>query len=495
MAERPIAFIASLMPAAQALAALALLALVPAAAVAKTLYVDGSTGNDAVSYAANGPTTPWRTIGRAAWGSTSRGAPNAGEAARAGDVVRIAPGTYVTTATNARFDPAYNPANSGTSASPIRFETTGTVVLTYSSGSGPMIGANTRNHIQWSGFTISETSAPTRSDTGPVTFFNVTGGSIESSTLTGNPNWTTRVGDNYSGVRLEDAADVRVANNVIRDYGGQTGDENHNGVETYRSYPVTIENNHISNCGAGIYMKAVNTSTLAVDRVVIRQNIFESNRTGVRVLRMPMTSARPMLIYQNIFLNWDTAGVWINVFDNGATDPTWIRVFNNTFDGSGGAAIGLYNYSVFKAGTNALFWNNIVYGGSHSVRMDTTDLAANSTKDRFDFENNLYFAWTVGFGDLAGQLRTLQSWKGLNQDAASTSNDPLFVNRAGRDFRLQASSPARTMGRSVHGVGGAAGAVIPAGAYISGQETIGPSTVYTPPTTIPAPSNLRFTSP
>lgn len=483
-----------MMPCTRVLAALAFLALIPMTTAAKTLYVDGATGNDSVSYAANGPTAPWRTIGRAAWGSTSRGTPNAAEAARAGDVVRIAAGTYVTTATNARFDPAYNPVNSGTASSPIRFETTGTVVLTYSSGSGPMIGANTRNHIQWSGFTISETSAPTRSDTGPVTFFNVVGGSIEASTLTGNPNWTARVGDNYPGVRLEDAAEVRIAHNVIRNYGGQTGDENHNGIETYRSFPVTIENNHISNCAAGIYMKAVHTSTLAVDRVVIRQNIFESNRNGVRVMRMPMTSARPMLIYQNIFLNSTEAGLWINVFDNGATDPTWIRAFNNTFVSNSGAAFGAYNFSYFKAGTNALFWNNIAYGGSHSVRMDTTNLAMNTTKDRFDFENNVYYGWTVGFGDLAGQSRTLASWKSLNQDIASTNTDPLFVDRAGRDFRLQASSPARTTGRAVYGIGGVLGAVIPAGAYITGQEIIGPSIGLGQPT-LPAPANLRFTSP
>lgn len=476
----------------------------PAAAWAKTLYVDGTSGNDAVSYAANSAASPWRTIGRAAWGSTSRSAPNTSEAARAGDVVRISSGTYTTVASGARFDPAYNPANHGAAGSPIRFEAVGTVVLTYSSGSGPMIGSNGRNYIEWSGFTISETTAPTRSDTGPVTFLGVTGGSIESSILTGNPNWTGRIGDNYPGVRLEDASGVRIANNTIRDYGGTTGDENHNGIETYRSYPVTIENNYISNCAAGIYMKAVNTETLVVDTVVIRYNVFTGNRTGVRVLRMPMTSSRPMLIYQNVFTNWGGAGVWWNFYDNGVTDPTWIRVFNNTFvSNGGGAAVAAINNSSFKAGTNGLFWNNIVSGGANAVRMDTTDLTTNTRKDRFDFERNVYFGWSTSFGDLAGTGRTFQQWQALGQDVTGLTADPLFVNRAGGDYRLQSGSPARTAGRALYGVGGGNGATIPAGAYISGNEVIGPSAGYVPPPVPPtpppsappaAPTNLRIIS-
>lgn len=478
--------------------------LAPAVTEAKTLYVNGSSGNDSVSYANNSSSAPWRTIGRAAWGSTNRSSPNGAEAAKAGDVVRIAAGTYSTVGNLTgggfgRLDVAYNPANEGRPGSPIRFEAVGTVVLTFTSGAGPMIGAYQRDYIEWSGFTISESTAPTRSDTGPVTFFEVTGGAIESSILTGNPNWTARVGDNYSGVRVEDASGIRIANNTIRNYGGQTNDENHNGIETYRSFPLLIENNFISNCGAGIYMKAVNPETLVVDTVIIRYNVISGNPTGVRFLRMPMTAARPMLVYQNIFTNWGEAGVWWNVFDNGPTDPTWIRVFNNTFVGSGGAGVGTYNHTAFKPGTNSLFRNNIVSGGTVSVRMDTTDLTANTRKDRFDFDRNVYHAPSDAFGNLAGEDRTFQFWQNLGQDASGTVADPLFVNRGGGDYRLQANSPARSLGRAVHSVGGSDGTVIPAGAYITGSEVIGPSSGYVvdpprdPPLTPPsAPGNLRI---
>ena len=158
----------------------------PLTAEAKPLYVNATSGNDATSYAANSSSAPWRTIGRAAWGSTSRSSPNAAEAARAGDVVYIAAGTYSTVGQNNRWLVAYNPANEGTAAAPIRFEATGVVNLTFTSGAGPMIGSNGRNYIQWSGFTITKSTAPSVSDTGPVVFFGadfdyVQGGSIKTA--------------------------------------------------------------------------------------------------------------------------------------------------------------------------------------------------------------------------------------------------------------------------------------------------------------------------
>ena len=116
--------------------------LVPFSVEAKTLYVDPN-GNDAVTYANNGPTTPWQSIGRAAWGTTSRFSGDPSQAARAGDVIRIAAGTYATAGLTtggggARQDVAYNPVNNGTAGSPIRFECVGVCVLTFSSGAGPI---------------------------------------------------------------------------------------------------------------------------------------------------------------------------------------------------------------------------------------------------------------------------------------------------------------------------------------------------------------------
>jgi hypothetical protein len=463
-------------------------------AQAKTLYVDGSRGDDSVSYTENGPSRPWKTIGRAAWGSVERTAPVAAQAAKAGDVVRIAAGVYSTAGSNQRFEPAYQPANSGEPGKPIRFEGVHEVRLVYSGGRGPMIGAAQRNHIEWAGFVIDEATAPTTSDTGPVTFLAATGGSVEHCVLTGNPSWAEREGDNYPGIRLEDASGIRIYSNEISDYGGRTsgaGDENHGGIETYRSFPVTIEHNRIVNAGAGIYMKAVHPTTLATGSVVIRFNVFENNRSAIRVLRMPMTAQNPMLIYQNLFHKGNDYGVWVNFFDDGPTDPQYIRIFNNTFLDHTGAAVAAYHNRAFKAGTQVLFWNNVIAGGAHAIRMDGTDMRTNTAKDRFDFEHNLYVGTKSGFALLGRDEASLSDWKRrFRQDAASpeaTNRRELFANEAERDFRLRASSPGRGLGRAVHGVGGVDGTSIPAGAYITGDEQLGPrARVGVPPPGLPS---------
>ena len=468
---------------------LAVLVLVPFTAEAKTLYVNAGTGNDATTYAANSEAFPWRTIGRAAWGSTNRGAPSASEAARAGDVVYIVPATYTTVGNLTgggfgRQDVAYNPVNSGTPGSPIRFECTGTCVLTYSSGAGPMIGSMDRNYIEWSGFSLTEATAPTRQDTGPVTFFRAIGGSLENSILTGVDNWTARVGDNYTGVRLEDSSGVRIANNHIRNFGGVTGDRNHAGIETYRSYPILIENNEITNCGSGIYLKGTSpTSTVAT--VTVRFNLLRRNRWALHVLQLPMTSAQPALFYQNVFEGNYESALWINAFDNSQYDAKWVRFFNNTIVNNA-AGMASYNWGAFPADANFLWANNIVSGTGNRLRMDNANDTQNLTATTHALDRNVYATESFTTG---GTSRSLAYLRGFGQDSNSVVTNPGFVSAT--DYRLASGSPARTVGRALYGVGGPNGAVIPAGAYITGNERIGPSGAAAPG--LPsAPTGLRI---
>src|SRR5687767_10038478 len=154
------------------------------------------------------------------------------------------------------------------------------------------------------------------------------------------------------------------------------------GVQTC-ALPI-FENNLIENCASGIYMKAVNTHTLAVDRVDIRFNRFVNNRWGINVLRMPMTEQKPMVIAQNVFERNRESGMWVTVFDNGPTDPTWIRVVNNTFVNNE-AAMFNYNHQTWKPGSRHLYVNNVVVGGKVSIRIDTRDVALNTTRDRQEY--------------------------------------------------------------------------------------------------------------
>src|SRR3989338_9704609 len=187
---------------------------------AKTLYVDGAAGDDAVTWAANGPSNPWRTIGRAAWGSANRAAPNGAEAAQAGDVVSIATGTYAS-ALNAGTDHTrwivlYNPANNGAAGDPITFRAEGMVAIQAPSWDGPVIGASGRNYIHWTGpFYIDEAVIDTAPDTGPVVLHDNTGSGIDGAMIHGaGATWA----DNHNGVRVEWCDQCFIRNAMIDNF-------------------------------------------------------------------------------------------------------------------------------------------------------------------------------------------------------------------------------------------------------------------------------------
>lgn len=140
----------------------------------KTLYVNATMGNDATSYENNSVNSPWRTIGRASWGSTNFANPNAGQAAKAGDTVLISAGIYWESGdpNGTRYSVALNPANSGTAESPIVFRGIGLVYVRLNPGvRGAMIGyASARNYIVWDNFQIDDYYGGSREDTGPVVF-------------------------------------------------------------------------------------------------------------------------------------------------------------------------------------------------------------------------------------------------------------------------------------------------------------------------------------
>src|SRR4030043_174602 len=138
-------------------------------AFTKTLYVNGSTGSDATTYANNNINNPWLTIGRAAWGNATRPSsvddnspPTSSEAAQAGDTVMVASGTYYTTqgsSSPANWDEVvYNSANEGTYSNPIVFYADGQVILQteLSNGGQPVFGSRLRDYVEWNGFTAYE---------------------------------------------------------------------------------------------------------------------------------------------------------------------------------------------------------------------------------------------------------------------------------------------------------------------------------------------------
>jgi Right handed beta helix region len=461
-----------------------LLALVvPLSAEAKTLYVNGATGVDAVPYRSNSESSPWRSIGRAAWGSTDRSVPNSTEAAQAGDTVLVAAGNYATAGSDSRNIPAYNPANSGTERNPITFEAVGPVTLTLSSSRGSVIGAYERNYIVWKGFSINENHAPSHPDTGSVTFWFSAGSTVENLTLDGNGD--PGHGDNHPGIRIEISKNITARNNIIRNYRTSgVNPMNGAGIQIYNSKGLLIEQNDISNCGTGIYFKQIGwTSSVAVAPAkisdqsdIVRYNLIHDVLHGLLHLRHAHTSPDVYVLWhQNIVLRAAEGGITIWGFNSaGLIDgPTNGRFVNNTIYGS--------QHGVFLVGVrlrekaNMLLQNNLIVNSrGHALYNEPARGNESWEIDRLRMDWNWYYGNRSFAND--GTQRTIENFQATydKQETNSTDGaDPGFVASANADFHLSKGSPALTGGRAVHGIGGKDGERIPVGAYITGDEIIG----------------------
>lgn len=479
----------SLVSRARVLSLFALVAFGPAVVEAKTLYVNGATGNDSVTYEANSESNPWRTIGRAAWGSTNRAARNGNQAARAGDVVLVAAGTYSTAGTGSRNEIAYLSENSGTAGNPIVFRAVGVVQLTLSSGDGPVIGAYSRNYITWDGFRIHEGSAPSRTDTGSVTVYGCTGCTLQNLDIDGSGSGNSRQ-DNHNGIRIEGSRNITVRNSRITNVYNASNPNNGACIMTYAVGALLLENNDISYCGAGIFIKGGPNTASSVDTITIRYNyLHDIGRPGgggsalVFHAGASGTPERPILVYQNIVNNvLNDAAVRVWPFDNNDLYNTArnIKVFNNTMIN---ARAGLWISSQPIANAGIVFQNNIAV-----VRGGVIEANATNINDQSVLASNRNVSSNATWGIVPVEVRrALAQWQGATgQDANSVSANPGFVGAL--DFHLTAGSPARTAGRALYGIGGAAGATIPAGAYITGSEVIGLATGPVPS----APTNLRI---
>jgi parallel beta-helix repeat protein len=457
----------------------------PAVLQGKTLYVDVDDAgcSDDTTYANNDADNPWCTIGRAAWGNASRSTPSTTQAAQAGDVVLISAGIYWTDGPTVsdRFGVALNPANSGTSGNPITFRGVGEVYvrMNYGFRSG-MIGSAGRDYIVWDNFYIDDYYGGSLSDTGPVIF---TGGAsycqLINSTVVGHPGsyyheYATFTG-NYNGIRLEPAHHTTIKNNEIYNV---TGTQNEAGIMLYSSTYSIIENNHIHDCGTGIYVKG--ETTVNQEYNTIRYNLVEDcTASGISHGYFNRYGET----YQNI-VSGCGSGIVIRTLDDGDQILNSYIVNNTLFDNDQHFLV------MVDAGTNTTVANNITSGGTNVYwSWGGTDQSDN-TYDR----NNLYGQSGI-FAYMASGNYTLSQWQAaFGYDANSVTTDPSFTDAANGDFTLQAGSPALTLGRTITAIHGTSGETIPAGAYITGTETIGiESTVSSTPSITGIPTIIGVT--
>ena len=471
-----------------------------------TLHVNASSGSDSVPKGSNSASTPWRTIGRAVWGSTNRSAMNPSEAAAAGDTVLVAGGTYTTSvAVNDRWAVVYNPVNAGTASQPITITCVGACVLGAQNANGPVIGASERSYIKWyadiaqghfwqlnsygrQGGTAGPTQINTTPDTGPVVCHATSGCWIEGMNIDGGLQLD--YSDNYNGVRLESCTSCTVRNNIIRNFRNLANSGNGTGVTLYGSANAIVEHNLVANVGSGIAVKDTGAS-LPQQAVVVRFNRFDNADRCISTSMTTSTGGRNY-VYQNVCMN---GRMGLHVTGNGFRGEWY---FNNTFYNLSEAGVLLQTTS----GSGGRFWNNVVINSARAV-VATATMPPDSV---VDFEHNVYNGLANHYTGPEGD-RSLSSFRSAyptHEQAApaSVSTNPMLVNPGAGDFRMctgagapvsscSGPSPVGGLGVDLFDLDGDGNTteVVRPGAYVTNGEIMGPTAL---PNGLPrAPLNLR----
>ena len=449
--------------------------LLPASVEAKNLYVDNSRGNDSISYANNDQNNPWRTIGRAAWGTTSRDNPNPSQAARAGDTVYIASGTYDDSSGFSSREPLYAPVNSGTAGNYITFQAVGTVELTTSgSNVSPIIGSSYgRPYIKWDGFTLNQANINYRAGNGlvQVKADHVT---ISNCTITGIHTVYDGYDDQHNAILAYGNSNDLLEGLVIRncDISGFTGGSGRNdsAITLYYLGSAVIEHNRIHHSTTGIYAKTTTTDSSGVH---IRYNLFH-NQQGDCIVPQ---SHSYWYVYQNIFRDSSTGFTFFpTIYQTGTSKPRYLYVVNNTFDNIEWGAIYWKDAQFIN---NCFVQNNIITNSRYGIY--STFPYASMTTGRVAFNYNLFNNYNSFGIHSEGSGFSFASWQNDHQQDLNSGNNvnPHYVDASSNDFRLQPSSPCRADGPYA-GVDildldndGGTSDPIAMGAYIAGDETIG----------------------
>ncbi len=463
--------------------------LIPFLTEAKNLYVNNSGSpacSDATTYANNSASSPWCTLLRATWGRTDgnrSASSNPSQAAQPGDIIYVSAGTYHYSGVfNGAYpsDGLYKLANNGSVGTTI--EAVGTVELTSNtSGDHAIIGGTSLGtpnaYVTWKGFTLNQANIGWRKGWG-VIFIAEAYTTIENCTIIGAYHTYPHGADNHAGIMVHGPrsgactgglSNITIKNNRIYGFTGASG-RNDAGITLYcLGSDIAIENNEIYSNTTGIYAKSSYQDTTNFN---IRYNIFRSNGEGIA-----MQAWYDWHVVQNIFINNTMSGfTWFcSIYYAGNPAPKDTYVVNNTFHNNTQAfwlSWGCENLN------DNFVRNNIFTNQSYTlVAQDAAcSITANMGPDDIDFNYNLYNITSTFFVKEGGS--TVASWATWRSSYGQDSNssygvNPLYIDPAGNDFRLQSGSPARTLGRTMTRIHGSSGVTIPAGAYITGNEVIG----------------------
>jgi len=478
--------------------------------------LDVSGGLVGHGYAVTHYVSPWASVSGATADTNDRGATawtNATSAltpttmgtamarATAGNVVECAAGTYLGTATNTNWLPAWYPANNGTSGNPITIvaalpaatNPTSVSLSKLSNGStadnaGAIYGSrgfagalNTQDVI-WDGFWVDQASGafPQSSNgqavlSGDCTRVYIRRGLFDRTTVNG--------GDNFAAIFAQQSVSCRISDCLFRGGTSFTGanspSANDAAISLYGNNNILIENCQTGlnpndsnrTVGCAIFIKGViasrgNSGIIRYCRFTdgiktgrgkgIAANAFEAAEGG-------------MEIHRNVI----QAGSWAFSIRNATDLAKTMTVHHNTFvdslQSTSGEEAGVVVGQPVTNDSHVTFRDNIV------AHLADTDLDHGLVLT-VGFDPNQCAQWnyncyhhagaSASFRDDPTNYTTLGGWQTLWTPAEANSiySNPQFVDYAAGNFRLASAGQAALTASSTGGV---------VGAYVTGTETIG----------------------
>lgn len=388
--------------------------------------------------------------------------------ATAGAVIGVLPGIYTHVASPAYRSntPAWHPANSGTSGSPIRIvgkfnptamasplsdasrtELRGGSGSYNGSDSHPVFGANGRDYIHWVNIVCNEANCVTKSDNGPAYTANSVGVVFERCVIHGADSalWA----DNHNCIRIGEGtastSNTTVRGCILDNISNSTNDSNAACIMTYGAVNFLIENCEIFDAQSLLYIKGGGSGG-TVNSGVVRYNYLHDGA----FCRVQFTdTANRVDFYQNVFKSISNAGILLNQSCNS------IRVYNNTFILDASIGNGAYLINGGASGSTGLHVRDNIFYATAGSRPFVN--AGNLTAAWGNLSGNQYFNTLGSYGSAwsynGSGYSSYASWVSGSGETGSINTDPGFVNFAGGNYRLTTPS-----GK---------------GAYITGSETIG----------------------
>ncbi|MCU7840865.1 MAG: right-handed parallel beta-helix repeat-containing protein [Candidatus Thiodiazotropha sp. (ex Troendleina suluensis)] len=400
--------------------------------------------------------------------------------AAGGNSIRLNLGTLLAPTTDDRFAAAFMPDANGTAENPIviwaeneaantpntALRTKLTTNATIGSANGcPVIGG-ARNHVIWHGVWIDEVDAVPTADTGPVTLNNCVGVKILGCVLDGttptHDTWASAPTENHNGIRIEGANDCVIADNKITGFKNPGGSHNGAGIMTYTSTGGCdnnlIENNEISECGCGIYVKA-QAFPATSGNYTIRKNLVHSNQNAG--IEFGGHTGAASYVYQNI-TSGNVDGIML-----GRDEVDNVKCYNNTSHDE--TRTSLYLKTAISSHSGNEYGNNLsINPGASHITGDAGPITADIVPDYnfYDLNSSTWYINSTNYGSFSAYV----AGSGVHE-GNSINADPVIVG--GGDYTPDTGSPLINAALDVLDIlGGGTSAAINMGAVVN-SDTIG----------------------